>query len=905
MRKIAFTAAVVLAAVALLGSAAHAQRVTMHVQSKDIYAGLPFVLAVSAEGFEPEPEPRISELQIPGCEVTFLGVSPNVSTSVVISNGRRSESRQVEFVYRYRVEARQPGTYQVPAVTVTQDDRRASTRPATFHAGDVDGSSDMRLSLSLPERPVWVGETFDLTIDWYLRRDPSDPSFSIPLLEDPSWVDVHVPDIDPGRRREVLAFAIGDRDVELPYTRDTATVGGVQYTRFRFTVPVTPIRAGTLNVEPAQVVAGLQVGTGRDTFGFPVRRTRLFKATDEPRTLTVKPLPVAGRPPSFANAVGTAFSVQVQASRTVVQVGDPIELQMLIRGNGRLEGMSLPDLINPQGLPAAHFTVADSPATGEIVNDGKGKLFRVTVRLTSAEAREIPRLGFSYFDPERGTYETVYSEPIALSVQGSSVVGAGDVVSAVARPAGAGNGGGGSTGGQGPAGLASFVGADLSLSSEADTLDAGWSVGRLAPVLYILYALPLLLLVVRLWQVSTRERRGESRDARQALRAVREELDRAARDPARESAPRVLAALRTLARVSGHRATGDVVERIETESFSPAAARKPLDAALRDETRALAESWARDRGSSAGARGATAAALLLAVLIGGGPGGSSALAAPVQPAQAAGASAGAGAGAAAPAGAPGEAAPDAVAGAGAGEAAMAEARAAYGAALNEEDRDARTSAFARAEALFRALAARHPDRPELLADWGNAALGAQDLGRATLAYRRALALEPGLARAERNLVWVRERAPSWLPRPARERASDSLFFWHHALSMPARHLAGAIAFAAAVLLIAPWGTRRTRLLRRLAIVPALVWAAMVASILAQGDPADDAVVLTDGVPLLSADSPGAPPALPTPLPAGTEVTIQETRDIWTRVALASGTKGWLQSSTLERVRPDR
>ena len=880
MRKIAITAAVVLAAVAVLGGVAHAQRVSMHVQSKDIHAGLPFVLAISAKDFEPEPEPQVSDLQIPGCEADFLGVSPNVSTSIVISNGRRREDRQVELVYRYRVECKQPGTYQVPAVTVTQDGARASTRPANFRVTNVDDSSDMRLSLGLPERPVWVGETFDLTIDWYLRRDPSDPRFSIPLLEDPSRVDVHVPDIDPARRREVLGFAIGDRDVELPYTRGTVALDGAQYTRFRFTVPVTPIRAGTMEVEPAQVVAGLQVGTGRDTFGFPVRRTRLFKAVDEPRTLTVKPLPLAGRPPSFANAVGTAFSIQAQAARTVVQVGDPIELQVLIRGKGRLEGLSLPDLVNPQGLPAEHFTVADSPATGEIVNDGKGKLFRVTVRLTSAEAREIPRLGFSYFDPERGTYETVYSEPIALSVQGSSVVGAGDVVSAIERPGGAAGAGAGNAGGQGTAGLASFVGADLSLSSEADTLDAGWSVGRIAPVLYILYALPLLLLVVRLWQVSTRERRGESRDARQALRAVREELDRAARDPARESAPRVLTALRNLARASGHRAGGDVVERIETESFSPAAASKPLDEALRDEARALAESWARDRGTSAGARGATAAALFLAILLGGGNGspGSVALAAP-----------------------------DTVA----AEAATAEAvtvdqaRAAYGAALNEEDRDARTSAFARAERSFRALAARYPDRPELLVDWGNAALGAQDLGRATLAYRRALALEPGLARAERNLAWVRERAPSWLPHPTRERASDSLFFWHHALSMPARHLAGAIAFAAAVLLLAPWATRRARLLRRLAIIPAVVWLAMVASILAQGDPADDAVVLTDGVPLLSADSPGAPPALPTPLPAGTEVTVQETRDMWTRVALASGTKGWLQRSTLERVRPDQ
>ena len=41
-------------------------------------------------------------------------------------------------------------------------------------------------------------------------------------------------------------------------------------------------------------------------------------------------------------------------------------------------------------------------------------------------------------------------------------------------------------------------------------------------------------------------------------------------------------------------------------------------------------------------------------------------------------------------------------------------------------------------ALLRDLAAAHPASPDLLTDWGNAPLGAPDVRRATLAYRRAL-----------------------------------------------------------------------------------------------------------------------------------------------------------------------
>lgn len=889
MSKRVLAAAAVALAVIGPGAAAHAQQATLHVQGqgRQIYAGLPFVLAVSAEGFEPEPEPTIETPVIPGADVTFLGVAPNVSTSISIFNGVRKEARRVEFVYRYRVEARAARDYQIPAITVTQGNLKATTRPARFTAISVPASSDMRVELDLPDRPLWVGETFDLHIDWLLRLDPGEPSFSIPLLDDPSWIDVHAPAVGNQRAREVLTITAGDRDIEVPYRQENVTTGGSTFTRVRMTLPVTPLKAGTLEVAPAQVVAELPVGMGRDSFGFPVRRTQLYRAEDVPRKLEIRPLPLADRPPSFAGAVGTAFSIKVQASRTVVRVGEPIELEILIRGDGRMEGLSLPPLVNAQGLPAELFTVVDSPATGELVEtgDGKGKRFRVTVRLQSAEAREIPRIGFSYFDATRGQYQTVYSEPIALQVAGASVVGTADVVSAAARrPATEAGTAPGQA--QAPAGVGSFVGADFSLSHAGDTLAVAWTVSDLWPLLLALYGAAVLVAMVRLWQVRTRERRGQSSEVKQALRAVRQALARAESAPAREAAPELLSALRGLARVTGQRAAGDVIARIETESYSPAAARQPLDAGVRADAEALARSWAqagpgsadRDAGNGAGRGPAAAAmALLAGALLGAQP-----ARAQTEPQPAA-------------ASAQAEQAPIA---------SLEEARQVYAGALAETDRDARTRGFARAEAMFRALADGCPDCPALATDWGNAALGAQDLGRATLAYRRALALDPGHDQAERNLAWVRERAPDWLPRPTRESAADSLFFWHHALSLSARHVIAAVAFAAAVLLLAPWGWR-PRLRQALAVVPAVVWLAMMLSVITASDPGADAVVVADATVLRTADSTGAPPTLPNPLPAGAEIVIREERGAWTRVALADGTTGWLPGGAIERVQPAR
>ena len=82
-----------------------------------------------------------------------------------------------------------------------------------------------------------------------------------------------------------------------------------------------------------------------------------------------------------------------------------------------------------------------------------------------------------------------------------------------------------------------------------------------------------------------------------------------------------------------------------------------------------------------------------------------------------------------------------------------------------------------------------------------------------------------------------------------------------------------------------------------------VWIVSTGSAFLTGDAADDAVVVTDGVTLRSADSTGASPTFANPLPAGTEVGIVEARDAWVRVALSDGTRGWLTATVVARVAP--
>jgi hypothetical protein len=211
---------------------------------------------------------------------------------------------------------------------------------------------------------------------------------------------------------------------------------------------------------------------------------------------------------------------------------------------------------------------------------------------------------------------------------------------------------------------------------------------------------------------------------------------------------------------------------------------------------------------------------------------------------------------------------------------------------------ARKAAFARAATAFGEAVRATPDRPELLADWGNAALGAGDIATATLAYRRALAIDGGNPRARHNLAWLRGRQPEAF-RPAAGGATDTLLFFHP-WPRARKLIVGSFAFAIAMLLLVPWSGRRRRGFAGLALLPLAVWLAMLASVVFEDRHPDDAVVMDDVV-LRAADSAGAPAALSQPLPRGIEVTVIERRDAWTKVRLAGGMAGWVPAGAVERI----
>lgn len=839
----------------------------MAVSTNQIYAGMPFILSLEASGFDEDPEPEAGKFEFEGGEIVFLGVSPSVSSFISIINGRRTARKDVKFVYKYRITVSSPGKYEIPPITVTQGGVSRSTPTSMFTAGKIPSSPNMLVELEIPNREIWVGETVSVKVSWYINKDVSEHTFVVPLFNMEDRFEVSAPKSQATQK--TLTFNAGSKELELPYTRSSVKKDGREYTCFLFEALVTPWKPGTIETPPTRVIA--QMETGRRSGIFGNGRIELFQAEDKTRTMKVLAMPEDGRPESFSGAIGTNFEYAVKADRTVVRMGDPIELDVKISGNGRLDSVGMPRLSADGALSPDLFSYSEAPPPGAIMEDGS-KQFKVSIRVKSDRVNEIPALPFSYFNPKKGQYDTVKSLPVALSVKGSAVVDARSVIASRAKektekkpdeeniqPAGD------TAAKEESKGLSSLMGADLSLSDPSQTLERAGSMGDRLPLVVALYVIPLLCFFWRVWLLKTADSRTLKKGTHKACKACLDRIKSAAGEDASIGGLGAANALKTLRVELGipSKEGSDLIQKLEGLAFDPSAKAKPVSAELLSQAKDTVKKWEAMSDKSTGS--ATTASMILALV-------SLSLAAGVNFARAANE--------------PNQK--------------LEAARQKYQSALSEKDGDKRLEAFAAAAGIYEELAKDYSDRPEFLTDLANAALGARNPGKAVLAYKKALALDPANTRAAKGLSWIRSRMPTWLPVPEKGGSADSLFFWRERFSRTDRLTMGAMAFAAALLLFTPWGAKG-RAMRWAAILPAIVWAGLTLSVIMEKNQSNAAVVIRDGAIVRSADSAGASPAFHKPLPAGSEVAILESRENWRRIELANGSRGWVRESEVVGV----
>lgn len=196
-------------------------------------------------------------------------------------------------------------------------------------------------------------------------------------------------------------------------------VGNAQFTVVPLSTAITPVKTGSLSINP---VNGSIVINNRDPmdiesfFGPPARPEQVPLTLDK-IDLQVSPLPSDNVPPGFNGAVGK-YTMSVAAGPTNVVAGDPITLRVQITGRGSLDSLALPDLSGWNNFktypPTSKIDANDTFAT-----DGS-KTFEEIVTPQNSDIKALPPISFSFFDPEQKQYRTLTQPAIPLIVRAAT-----------------------------------------------------------------------------------------------------------------------------------------------------------------------------------------------------------------------------------------------------------------------------------------------------------------------------------------------------------------------------------------------------------------------------------------------------------------------------------------------------
>ena len=177
-------------------------------------------------------------------------------------------------------------------------------------------------------------------------------------------------------------------------TTITTKVGGKVYYVQEYVRQLYPQYSGKILIEPAELKLHLK--------GNP----KTLKT--KPIPLTVQPLPNIGKPKNFSGAIGN-FTISAQVDRKKLKVKNALTLSLKIKGNGKLNNLTPPNISSLHG-----FRV--NPPT-QVNGDTEDNFqFNYIVVPIKAGRLQIPAIAFSFFNPITKTYQITKTQPIPITV---------------------------------------------------------------------------------------------------------------------------------------------------------------------------------------------------------------------------------------------------------------------------------------------------------------------------------------------------------------------------------------------------------------------------------------------------------------------------------------------------------
>ena len=333
---------------------------------------------------------------------------PFESSNMQFINGRMSSSMSRTYV----LTATRPGSYTIGSAVARIGQGEIRTDPITVEvvAGATGGgdrsleqaqqrNADLFITLDLSRRSAVVGQQVMVTYTLYSRF----PNLELSKVDIPAVSGAWTENVDLGDMR---------------WEDRLATVNGLQYRVAILRKQLLfPQKAGRITIGPANV----ECLVNRTFFN---RGSRLATSSGS-ETLEVQELP-AGRPADMSGFAGR-LEMEVSADRTQVRANEAVELTVKFSGSGNLKLLDAPELDLPQD-----FETYDPETTDRIAVNAAGmsgsRTFRYLVIPRHEGTYELPPIGISYYDVERGGYRSLKADPVVLEVAPGQGEGGGPAI---------------------------------------------------------------------------------------------------------------------------------------------------------------------------------------------------------------------------------------------------------------------------------------------------------------------------------------------------------------------------------------------------------------------------------------------------------------------------------------------
>jgi hypothetical protein len=335
--------------------------------------------------------------------------SAGQSTSISFVNGRQSRS----VTWSYLVVAEKPGTFELGSFSVRADGTTQASAPLRVvvkERGSISAptsNEDVYLTASVSDDSPVVGQQIIMTLRLFRRARLADARLELPEVAGATFFDV-------GEQREYEA-TVGNRTWQVTELRKGVVVQ----------------QAGDVVLPPARVDAAVFAERKRRTGGNPLFDDMFGRAdvvrktvSSEPIALSVAPLPPG--PPDASGLVG-AFTLTGSVSRTAVEVGGAVTLELVVQGSSNPALFPAPIQAEADGLRVYDEAPIEATDTRGAEMIGT-RTFKRSFVAQRPGALEIPAARLVVFDATDSTWKTLQAGPWRIDVTGDAL---GDVSGAV------------------------------------------------------------------------------------------------------------------------------------------------------------------------------------------------------------------------------------------------------------------------------------------------------------------------------------------------------------------------------------------------------------------------------------------------------------------------------------------